>query len=296
MRMIIVIIRIKMYAYAKFTSERKTNMNLRVVIMCFVALISLSSNATNKIVTAGGTVTEIVFALGMGDRVVAIDQSSSFPSEIKSLPSVGYYRDMSAEGILSTGLDTLLVLEGGGRKEVLQQVKAAGVKVIVYRKATSIGSLIELVKNIGGDLEKQDAAKQLVKNIQASLPEASNEIKGSGLFLLSAGERGLIAAGSETVPQLLFDYVGVKNVASHQGFKTLGLESLAILQPDFLFAPAHSVAGIGGAKAFCNQPSLALLQAAKECRLLVMDSLLALGMTPRIAKAIDLLDSFIKEK
>ncbi|TQV75170.1 ABC transporter substrate-binding protein [Aliikangiella marina] len=268
---------------------------IAVVLAIFLAFVVLPAKAVSKLVTAGGTVTEIVFALGAGEQVVATDQSSTFPEATQSLPSVGYYRDMAAEGILSTGLDTLLVLEGGGRSEALKQVEAAGVKVIRYSKPNTIQGLLNLVSSIGKDIGKDSEAKALIQTIQSTLPEAALNTTSRALFLLSAGDRGLIAAGSETVPQLLFDYVGVKNVASHAGFKTVGLESLAVSQPDILIAPAHSVAGIGGPKAFCKQPALALLEAAKRCRLLVMDSLLALGMTPRVASAIKQLDSFIKE-
>jgi len=264
---------------------------LLTVLFCSHAM----ANSSQKIVTAGGTLTELVFALGAGDQVVAVDQSSLYPTKVSELPSVGYYRDLAAEGVLSTGLDRLLAQQGSGRDAALKQIEAAGVKVNYYDKAVTVEGLFKLIKQLGRDLNKQDNAKALIKNIQASLPEKASTTQGKALFLLSAGERGLIAAGRETVPALYFNYLSIENVAKHVGFKGIGLESLSMSQPDILIAPAHVVRGIGGKQAFCNQSQLALLKAAQTCNLLVMDSLLALGMTPRIATALKEIESYIAE-
>lgn len=259
--------------------------------------IAVSAIADDRIVTAGGTITEIVFALGAGDKVVAIDQSSMYPPEARKLPSVGYYRDMAAEGVLSTNLTHLFALEGSGRDNVLKQITAAGIPINKYKKSTKVEHLFQTITALGKDLGKEQEAAQLIKEIKASLPEPVTKIRTKGLFLLSSGDRGIIAAGQDTVPQLYFDYLGVDNLAkNHSGFKPLGLESLAASQPDFIIAPAHVVYGAGGKEAFCQQKQLALLEAAQNCNLLVMDSLLGLGMTPRIAQAISQIDEFISQQ
>ncbi|KGJ88578.1 hypothetical protein ND16A_2502 [Thalassotalea sp. ND16A] len=95
------------------------------------------------------------------------------------------------------------------------------------------------------------------------------------------------------MPNLLFNYAGITNIAAtHTGFKAINSEVLAVNQPDFLVAPAHVVQSLGGKQAFCKQPTLRLLKAAQECQLLVMDSLLSLGMSPRISTAIQALHEY----
>lgn len=264
-----------------------------VSFLLFITLPVLSSEV--RYVTAGGTITEIVFALDRGERVVAVDQSSSYPAQISELPVVGYYRDLAAEGVLSTQLTHLLALEGSGREQALQQIKSAGVTVNIYPKPTSIDGLFNLIKTIARDIDAQAQGEKLIASITAALPQPQPATGKRGLFLISAGERGLIAAGQQTVPQLLFDYIGVTNTATHDGFKGIGIEALAVSQPDFIVAPEHVVAGSGGKQAFCAQPSLALIEAAQTCQLLVMDSLLSLGMTPRIEQAIATLRHFASQ-
>ncbi|GFD87101.1 hemin ABC transporter substrate-binding protein [Alteromonas marina] len=252
----------------------------------------LSSEETahyQKLITAGGTITEIVFALGAGERVIAVDQSSQYPEAVKQLPMVGYYRELAAEGVLSFAPDKILAIEGVGREEVIKQIESTGVQVVVYNKPNSTDGLVELIKQLADDLGKAEQAKQIIAKFNASLPSetANNTPSVKAVFLLSASDRGLIAAGSETVPQLIFNYAGIENIASeHTGFKGINNEALALHQPDFLVAPRHVVMGAGGKEKFCQSPNLSLLKAAQQCKLLVMDSLQSLGMTPRLADAI----------
>lgn len=256
-------------------------------------LSSEESTHHQKLITAGGTITEIVFALGAGERVIAVDQSSQYPEAVKQLPMVGYYRELAAEGVLSFSPDKILAIEGVGREEVIKQIESTGVQVVVYDKPTSTEGLVALIKQLGDDLGKAEQAKQLIAKFNASLPSenlsefANNTPSVKAVFLLSASDRGLIAAGSETVPQLIFNYAGIENIASeHTGFKGINNEALALHQPDFLVAPRHVVMGAGGKEKFCQSPNLSLLKAAQQCKLLVMDSLQSLGMTPRLSDAI----------
>lgn len=256
---------------------------------CFTgqSLAHGQANNSQKLITAGGTITEIVFALDAGDSVIAVDQSSQYPQEVNKLPMVGYYRDLAAEGVLSFAPDKILAIEGVGRNEVIQQIKSTGVEVAIYDKPTSPEGLVTLIQQLGEDLGKTAQAQQLIAQFNASLPSKATSSTAKAVFLLSASDRGLIAAGTETVPQLIFSYAGIENIAAqHSGFKGINSEALAMQQPDFLVAPYHVVMSAGGKDKFCQSPNLSLLKAAQECRLLVMDSLQSLGMTPRLAQAI----------
>ena len=260
--------------------------------LLFCALAAQAS--TKRLITAGGTITEITYALGAGNQIVAVDQSSTYPLAATKLPMIGYYRDLAAEGVLSQNADLLLALEGAGRASVLEQIKRVGVDVKVFDKPQSVDELYQLVDEIAEVLDRQAQAKELKQKIAQSLPE-QQKLGGNAVFLLSVGSRGLVAAGRETVPNLLFEYLGINNIANGQnGYKTLGREAILTADPDFIVAASHSVASIGGKQAFCQQPALALVPAAKECRLLVIDGLKVLGMTTRLAEAIAELDQYAR--
>ena len=112
------------------------------------ALVAQPALAQERVISAGGTLTEIIYALGKQSTLVAVDQSSMYPQQATQLPQVGYYRDLAAEGVLSMRPTTLLALEGAGRSQALKQIEATGVKLIHYKKPTSVNELLELIKRL----------------------------------------------------------------------------------------------------------------------------------------------------
>lgn len=268
----------------------------------FLLLFSWSGQAEDKqdtnvsqLITAGGTLTDIVFALGKDDRLIGVDTSSTSPAAVNRLPKVGYYRNLSAEGVLSFEPEHLWVLEGGGSDKVLQQIERAGVSVVVFDKPTSLQELYGLIENMADRFGAQAEGKQVIAGIKSDLTTSSRKEPLTALFVLQASERGVVAAGKDTVPDLLFSYSDINNVFSHTGFKTVSTEYLLAEQPDFLVAPEHVVESHGSKEAFCQAQALKLLEAGKNCRVLVMDSLLALGMTTRIAEAQQVVAEFANE-
>ena len=268
----------------------------------FLLLVSFSGQAedkleadVSKLITAGGTLTDIVFALNREDRLIGVDTSSTSPVAVNRLPKVGYYRNLSAEGVLSFEPEHLWVLEGGGSDRVLNQIERVGVSVVLFDKPTSLQGLYQLIEDIAVRLEAETEGQDVIARIQADLTTITGEQSLTGLFVLQASERGVVAAGKDTVPDLLFSYSNIGNVFSHSGFKTVSTEYLLVEQPDFLVAPEHVVKSHGSKETFCQAQALKLLEAGRNCRVLVMDSLLALGMTTRVAEAQQVVAEFARK-
>lgn len=248
-----------------------------------------------RLITAGGTLTDIVFAVGGESRVIGVDTSSTSPAAVKALPQVGYYRNLSAEGVLSFTPDTLWVLEGGGSERALQQIEQTGVSVQRFDKPTTLSELYHLIHNIASRLGTDDRAEAVVQHIKQAFQPVHRDRPLSGLLVLQVSGRGVVAAGQNTVVDLLFQHSDIHNVFQHDGFKTVSREFLLASAPDFIVAPSHVVQAHGGREAFCQQSALQLLEAGRNCRSAVMDSLLILGMTTRIAEAQHRLLEFVDD-
>ena len=82
---------------------------------------------TSRIVTLGGPLTEITYALGMGESVVGTDRSSLYPEDVNALPRLDVYRQTSPEGVLSLTPTLVVALEGTGPAGVVEQIESAGV-------------------------------------------------------------------------------------------------------------------------------------------------------------------------
>ncbi|NBB77613.1 MAG: ABC transporter substrate-binding protein, partial [Bacteroidetes bacterium] len=104
---------------------------------------------TSRIITLGGDVTETVFALGAGDRVVAVDASSNFPAEVNNLPKVPYVRQLTAEGILSLSPTLIISTEGAEPKNVIKQIRAAGMPILMVSDSPTPEGAIAKIETIG---------------------------------------------------------------------------------------------------------------------------------------------------
>ena len=120
---------------------------------------SRSPSATiQRIVSIGGAITEILYALGLEQRVVAIDSTSFYPPQaLREKPNVGYMRALSPEGVLGLNPSLILATEDAGPKEAIAVLRAAGIPfVLVPDKYTGKGILekIEIVAAAAGSAER----------------------------------------------------------------------------------------------------------------------------------------------
>lgn len=273
-----------------------------LLLLFFMLLLSISlrchaddTSVKPVIASAGGTLTDVIYALGADKHLVAVDTSSTSPAAATSKPSIGYYRSLSAEALIATGATQLWALEGSGPEATLTQLANTGIKVQRFHKPRNLPEFYQFIAELGQQLDKDAAATALINHIQQSLPTLSDAqamAPVSALFILQASSRGVIVAGKDTVPDLLFSHSAIKNLAEHNGYKPLSAEFLLLNQPDLLIIPEHVAQSAGGVSAFCQLPELRLLQATTPCRVLVMDSLLSMGMTSRIAEAVQQLYQF----
>jgi iron complex transport system substrate-binding protein len=233
-------------------------------------------------------VTEILFALGLDEQIVATDTSSLYPIAATRLPKIGYYRQLSTEGVLSTQAKTLFAASGAGPEGVIRQLRQVGVKTHVFKQEKSLEGLYHLIGDIGEQANKTLEAKALQKKIANELEQLPG-LSGKELrpvFLMSANERGLMAAGRNTVPHLIMTTAGARNPFSEiQGYKTVSLESFLSIAPTHVFIPAHQT-GCKSAKEMCAQPALSKWASKHGCHVYIVDSLLFLGLGPRLPQAV----------
>jgi iron complex transport system substrate-binding protein len=245
--------------------------------------------AKERIVVAGGSLTEIVYALGGQENVVAVDTSSVYPAQTASVPKIGYYRTLNVEGILSLQPTKLLLLEGAGPEKVIQQIKTLGLSTTTINNPKSIDGLVSTIRNVADAIGKKSEGEALITQLKQelaklySLPALSPT---SAVFLMSAGERGLTAAGKNTTPQLIFDQLALTNpFADLSGYKPVSEEALASARPNVIFIASHTTRGMNS-EALCQTAQLKLWAKVNGCHIVKIDSLKFLGLTPRLPEAI----------
>jgi iron complex transport system substrate-binding protein len=149
---------------ARFTAPV---MGRRGVLAVFAGLVAACSStppprAGGRIVGLGNPVTETLYALGVGERVVGADLSSQHPAAAAALPKVGYYRQFSAEGVLSLAPDLVLASDGAGPAVALERVRGAGVVVQVLALADDLAGARANVRAIAAAVDRVEEGERLI--------------------------------------------------------------------------------------------------------------------------------------
>jgi iron complex transport system substrate-binding protein len=258
-----------------------------VCLSLALATPSLAEEAA-RVITLGGSVTEIAVALGAGDRLVARDSTSNFPASITTLPDVGYIRALSPENILA--LDpTLIVAEGdAGPPEAVEVLKAAGIPFVLVPQATDPGGVLAKITAVADALDLPGAA--LVADVQAGLDAAkakAAEVTAPKrvLFILSL-QGGVMAGGEGTEAEGIIRLAGGVNAASgFRGYKPMTDEAVLAAQPDvILMMDREGDLSISDADVLA-QPALSQTPAAAAGAIVRMDGMLLLGFGPRTPEA-----------
>jgi len=278
----------------------------RVAVLCVGLLASLQATAADlpqRWVSAGGALSEWVSVLGGESKLVGVDTTSQHPQSLKKLPSIGYQRSLSAEGILSLRPDILIGTEEMGPPSVIAQVKNAKVHVELFSAQPDLPTLEKNITHLGQLLGAQAQAAQLLESYQqqltaqkARVAELQAKRKTPGVLVLigHAGGKPLIA-GKDTAADWLLQRAGGHNLATHTGYKPFSVESLAGLDPEVLVFADRALTGEAAKAAlFKENPILNSSRAAKAGRVLELDpTLLVGGLGPRLPAALkDLSDGF----
>ena len=120
-----------------------------------------SPKASKRVVSLGGSITETIVALGHKDALIGIDTTSVYPPNVVSkLPSVGYLRQLSTEGVLSLEPGVIIASDQIGPKTVVDQLKKSGVKIEMFDKDLTPESATKNIRRLGeifGESAKADA-------------------------------------------------------------------------------------------------------------------------------------------
>ena len=252
-------------------------LSTRVAALCVGLLVSHHAAAAElpqRWVSAGGALSEWISALGGESKLVGVDTTSQHPEILKALPSIGYQRQLSAEGILSLRPQMLVGTEEMGPPPVLSQVRLPGAAGrAVLGPAGCCPTLQGNLQHLGKLLGAEDQASQVFQTYQQQLDQqkirvtrAQSKEKSPGVLLLlgHAGGKPLIT-GKDTAADWLLQQAGGHNLATHTGYKPFSVESLVSLDPEVLvFADRALTGDAARAALFKENPILVLDPGGQE--------------------------------
>ncbi len=233
-----------------------------------------ASADTTRIVCVSKQLTEIMFALGTGNKLVGVDLSSTYPPEAKKLPTVGYHRLLSAEGIISLR-PTVVMHDGGIAPEaVVAQMQKVGVPLKQYQGSRTIDETKQLIHMLGTEFGAESKAQELCDKLDTDMKtveERRKQFAGAPVkvIILHFGRvvNNYLAVGQKSTASKMLEWAGgVNSIDATEGMKPISPELIAQAQPDVILATDFGYDRLGLEK-FKDLPGIALTPAAKNNRI-----------------------------
>ena len=242
----------------------------------------------SRIAVAGGSITELIYLLKKDSQIIAVDTTSNYPKQTSGLPSIGYVRNLSAEGILSLKPTLILGEHDMGPPEVLNQLEKVRFEVKRIEERQSAMGIVEKFECIAKILNVPTSESEYLKENLLAFATNLEEIRSVGTkrprvaLILSFIDGSPILAGNATSGDGVLKMIGATNVFSDiDGWKPATRESLLAKNPDYIVITERGLKAQGGMAGLEKNPVLRLTSAVKEKNVYALDGMALLGFGPR---------------
>lgn len=263
----------------------------------FLLFIALAITAAGKaqsserVITAGSAITEIVCALGDCDKIIASDRTSLYPEHIQQLPSIGYRSGISAEGIISLKPTLIIAEKDYVDAAVLQQLASSGIKLLTVEERFDFNDTKKCITQIAAALKREAEGKKLIAKNEAELAEAKVLLAKATaspktLCIYNRGTATVSVAGKKTFSHILH-YVGASNaIPDVEGYKPLNTEALIAADPEYIVMASTGLESIGGIEGALKIPGVAQTTAGKKKQIIGVNSLKLTNFGPRFGETV----------
>lgn len=253
---------------------------------------------TSRVVTADlyGTIGEIVFSLGLGDRVVGRDSSMGFAqaADVDVVTPAGH--ELNAEAILELNPTVVLTDTSIGPPEVIEQLRASGVPVVFFEESRSLEGVPSHIRAVAGALGVPNEGERLVDRVYGEISDAMSLVPADGhplraTFLYIRGGAGVyLMAGPGSGADALIEAIGAIDVGTDVGleeeYTPLTSEALIAAEPEVIIMMTGGLESVDGVDGLLEIPGVAQTPAGENRRVVDMNDTDLLSFGPRSGSTI----------
>jgi iron complex transport system substrate-binding protein len=244
-----------------------------------------------RIVSIGGAITEILYALGFEDRLAGVDSTSLYPAAaLRDKPNVGYMRQLSPEGVLGLNPSLVLAAQGSGPKETMDVLEAAKVPLVLVPETFSEAGLLDKIRLVGHAMGADNRAECLTAAVSEDLTQL-RELRARVtkparvMFVMSLLNGRAMAAGKNTAANEIIALAGgVNAIDGYEGYKIVNDEAIVAAKPDVVLSIQRGKDSVDAETVYLH-PAFALTPVAANKAFISMEGLYLLGFGPRTAAA-----------
>ncbi len=249
---------------------------------------------TSRIVSLNGDLTEIVYELGLGANIVAIDVTTTYPPEATELPVIGFGQQIAPEPVLAFEPTLVLADTQVGPPEVLQQIRDAGIPVVVIEYQTTLAGIETKINQLAGILGVPAEGQALADRVNGEIAEAqalaaSATSQPNAAFVYVRGPELVLLFGAGMPTSAMIEGANAIDVAAATGIfgaAPVTPEALVAAAPDVIVLPEAGFAALGGAEAFLAIPGIAETPAGQTGSFLAYDEAYFFNFGPRTGQAL----------
>ena len=242
----------------------------------------------SRLVSVGGDLTEIVYALGADASLVGVDITSQYPAAARALPQVGYMRQLSAEGLLSLRPSLVIATTAAGPPTTFDQLRDAGIATLVLAETRDPAGVARKIEYVGEALDLAARAHGLAERCTAEIAalrqrlDTLSEPVPRVMFLLAMGHGAPQAAGQHTAADAVIRLARGRNaIDGYHGYRPVSGEGAVAAAPDAILVTEQTLSAVGGLDRLLADEALRLTPAGRARRVLALDQQLLLGFGPR---------------
>ncbi|MCL4502621.1 MAG: cobalamin-binding protein [Deltaproteobacteria bacterium] len=247
--------------------------------------------APQRLVTMAASLTEVVFSLGSGGRLVGVEQFSDYPPAARALPKVGSYKLPDLERIVALRPDLCLAIKDGNPPHVLERLRSLGIPVYVV-DPRNLPGVIATVEEIGSLLSADEKAGELTtalthryQRIKALAAQATRRPR----VFFQIGVAPIVSAGSHTfLDELIITAGGVNLAAGKTPYPRFSQEQVLALQPEVIIITSMDQ-GAAFEQVKAGWERWQTMPAARNHRIFLVDSDLVDRPAPRLLDGLELL-------
>ena len=251
--------------------------------------ICQTADDPSRIVSIGSSITEIIYFLNSQDQIIAIDITSNFPEDAKKFPSVGYIRNLSAEGLLSTNPSIIISEDDIGPKNIIKQIQDTKTELRIIPEEQTLNGIIQKIQCVGNIIGQQEEAE---KKISSEINPVINKIKEIKrekdlsnikiMMILSTEGNSTVVAGSNTSGDSFIKMLGATNIfESINGWKAVTAETILLKNPDYIIIPEKDLHKQSNVNTISENVILKETNAGKNNGYIIKDGMAILGYGPR---------------
>lgn len=256
-----------------------------------------------RIVCLSKQYNEIIFALGAQKDLVGVDLSSTYPAVIKKLPTVGYHRALSAEGILSTKPTLIIHDNNVGPEQVMKQLNDLKMPMLVFKsKGESIEGAKALIKEMGEYFKKTKEADSLNsildKDMKIALDRRSTLKDKPNVMIIHFGRANnvYLTMTKNSMSAKLIDWAGGQiPLNGDRGMMQVSPEAMAKADPDVILLTDFGYDQLGSLEKIKELPGVAGTKAAKSNRIFRVEEHDLVYLGPRTGEIVLRLQQMIRQ-